>query len=59
MSNGYFISKGDSTTCGGKVLEGDSGINMFGLFHAREFAFDAAGGAVGGGVGEVIYESTK
>lgn len=34
MSAGYFIGLGDKTTCGGKVLEGDNRINIFGLPHA-------------------------
>jgi uncharacterized Zn-binding protein involved in type VI secretion len=36
MSIGYFIGLGDKTTCGGKVLDGDSRINLYGLLHARE-----------------------
>lgn len=36
MKEGYFIGLGDKTTCGGKVLDGNSGVNMFGLLHARE-----------------------
>ncbi|MGL6092578.1 MAG: PAAR domain-containing protein, partial [Pseudomonas paracarnis] len=36
MSVGYFIGLGDKTTCGGKVLDGDSRINLYGLLHARE-----------------------
>lgn len=36
MREGHFIGKGDKTTCGGKVLEGHSGINMFGVIHARQ-----------------------
>ena len=36
MSDGYFIGLGDKTTCGGKVLDGDARINMFGLLHACE-----------------------
>ena len=36
MREGYFIGLGDKTTCGGKVLEGDSRGNMFGILHARE-----------------------
>ena len=35
MSEGYFIGLGDETTCGGKVLDGDDRINIFGLLHAR------------------------
>lgn len=34
MPEGYFIGLGDKTTCGGKVLEGDPRINIFGLLHA-------------------------
>lgn len=36
MSEGYFIGRGDKTTCGGKVLEGDNRINIFGVLHSRE-----------------------
>ncbi|MDU9393813.1 PAAR domain-containing protein [Pseudomonas sp. zfem002] len=36
MTYGYFIRKGDRTTCGGVVVEGDDRINMFGFGHARE-----------------------
>jgi len=36
MSEGHFIGLGDKTTCGGKVLEGHSGINMFGVIHSRQ-----------------------
>lgn len=36
MTYGYFIRKGDRTTCGGVVVEGDDRINMFGFSHARE-----------------------
>ena len=35
MSVGYFIGKGDKTTCGGEVLDGDDRVNMYGLLHAR------------------------
>ncbi len=34
MTDGYFIGLGDKTTCGGKVLDGDDRINIFGLLHA-------------------------
>ena len=34
MTEGYFIGLGDKTSCGGKVLEGDNRINIFGLLHA-------------------------
>ncbi|VCU64039.1 MULTISPECIES: PAAR domain-containing protein [Pseudomonas] len=34
MSDGYFIGLGDLTTCGGKVLDGDNRINIFGVLHA-------------------------
>ena len=34
MTEGYFIGLGDKTTCGGKVLEGDPRINIYGLLHA-------------------------
>ncbi|WP_339503646.1 PAAR domain-containing protein [Pseudomonas sp. RL_105y_Pfl2_101] len=36
MNKGYFIGRGDKTTCGGEVLDGDGRINIFGLLHARE-----------------------
>ncbi|VVQ10771.1 hypothetical protein PS934_03636 [Pseudomonas fluorescens] len=36
MAKGYFIREGDETTCGGKVLEGDTHIMMFGFAHARD-----------------------
>jgi uncharacterized Zn-binding protein involved in type VI secretion len=36
MNKGYFIGRGDKTTCGGEVLDGDGRVNMFGLLHARE-----------------------
>ena len=31
MAKGYFIREGDKTTCGGKVLEADTHITMFGF----------------------------
>ncbi|WP_226477961.1 PAAR domain-containing protein [Pseudomonas sp. MWU16-30323] len=34
MNEGFFIGKGDKTTCGGEVLEGDPRINIMGLLHA-------------------------
>jgi uncharacterized Zn-binding protein involved in type VI secretion len=36
MATGHFIRLGDKTTCGGKVLEADTRIMMFGFAHARE-----------------------
>ena len=36
MAKGYFIREGDKTTCGGKVLEADTNISMFGFAHARD-----------------------
>ncbi len=36
MSEGFFIGRGDKTSCGGQVLDGDARINLFGLLHARE-----------------------
>ena len=36
MAKGYFIREGDKTTCGGKVLEGDTHVMMFGFAHARD-----------------------
>lgn len=34
MTDGYFIGLHDKTTCGGKVLDGDERINIFGVLHA-------------------------
>ncbi|PHN23542.1 PAAR domain-containing protein [Pseudomonas sp. ICMP 460] len=36
MREGYFIGRGDKTTCGGIVLDGDPRVNLFGVLHARE-----------------------
>lgn len=36
MDEGYFIGLGDKTTCGGKVLDGDPRVNIFGVLHACE-----------------------
>lgn len=36
MNEGHFIGLHDKTSCGGTVLDGHSGINMFGILHARE-----------------------
>ena len=36
MNEGYFIGLHDKTTCGGKVLDGDTGVMMYGIAHARE-----------------------
>ena len=36
MADGYFIRKGDKTTCGGEVLEGDSRMIISGAAQARE-----------------------
>ncbi|KAB0491097.1 PAAR domain-containing protein [Pseudomonas vancouverensis] len=36
MNEGHFIGLHDKTTCGGTVLDGHSGINMYGILHARE-----------------------
>lgn len=33
-STGLFIAKGDKTSCGGEVLEGDGSVTVFGLAHA-------------------------
>ena len=35
MAKGYFIRKGDKTSCGGEVLDGDTRITVFGFAHAR------------------------
>ncbi|SEN34192.1 Zn-binding Pro-Ala-Ala-Arg (PAAR) domain-containing protein, incolved in TypeVI secretion, partial [Pseudomonas sp. ok272] len=36
MADGHFIGLGDKTTCGGRVLDGDPRINLYGLLHACE-----------------------
>jgi uncharacterized Zn-binding protein involved in type VI secretion len=36
MAKGHFIRLGDETTCGGKVLDADTRVMMFGIAHARE-----------------------
>ncbi|CAI8698807.1 PAAR domain-containing protein [Pseudomonas sp. IT-P291] len=36
MNDGHFIGLHDKTTCGGKVLDGDTRIMMYGIAHARE-----------------------
>ncbi|WP_457266077.1 PAAR domain-containing protein [Pseudomonas sp. P5_C3] len=36
MNEGHFIGLHDKTTCGGKVLNGDTRILMYGIAHARE-----------------------
>lgn len=33
---GYFIRRGDKTSCGGEVIGSDNLINMMGIEHARE-----------------------
>lgn len=33
-NTGHFIAKGDKTSCGGEVLEGDGTVTRFGLIHA-------------------------
>lgn len=50
MSDGHFIGLGDKTTCGGKVLDGDPSINIYGLLHACE------GDRVTGGKHPGIYK---
>jgi len=50
MAVGYFIRKGDRTSCGGQVTGGDDRLNMFGFGHARE------GDAVTCGVTGKTYE---
>ncbi|AWY42124.1 PAAR domain-containing protein [Pseudomonas putida] len=35
MDKGYFIRKGDKTTCGGEVMDADTRVSMFGIAHAR------------------------
>ncbi|AWY38505.1 PAAR domain-containing protein [Pseudomonas putida] len=36
MNEGHFIGLHDKTTCGGEVLDGHTGVMMFGIAHARE-----------------------
>jgi uncharacterized Zn-binding protein involved in type VI secretion len=36
MAHGYFIGKGDKTSCGGEVLEGNPGVLLSGRAQARE-----------------------
>jgi uncharacterized Zn-binding protein involved in type VI secretion len=36
MSEGHFVGLGDRTTCGGKIIEGDARVNIYGVIHARE-----------------------
>ncbi|VVO08227.1 PAAR domain-containing protein [Pseudomonas fluorescens] len=36
MTKGYFIGLDDKTTCGGKVLDGDTRVMLYGIAHARE-----------------------
>jgi type VI secretion system secreted protein VgrG len=36
MADGYFIGRGDKTTCGGEVLDGHEGIMWDDLLHAHE-----------------------
>ena len=36
MAIGFMIGVGDKTSCGGKVLEGDDLVNMFGILRSRE-----------------------
>jgi uncharacterized Zn-binding protein involved in type VI secretion len=36
MSEGHFVGLGDRTTCGGKIIEGDARVNIYGVLHARE-----------------------
>jgi uncharacterized Zn-binding protein involved in type VI secretion len=36
MREGHFIGLNDRTTCGGKVLDGDTRIMMYGIAHARD-----------------------
>ncbi|WP_455710426.1 PAAR domain-containing protein [Pseudomonas umsongensis] len=50
MAKGYFIRKGDKTTCGGEVLDADTRVMMFGFAHAR------AGDPVSCGKNDETYE---
>jgi len=52
MSVGYFLRVGDSTTCGGKILTGDSMFQWYGVSAARE------GDMVNCGIEDTQYEST-
>ena len=36
MREGHFIGLNDKTSCGGKVLDGDTRIMMYGIAHARD-----------------------
>lgn len=36
MNEGYFIGQHDKTSCGGKVLDGDTRVMLHNLAHARE-----------------------
>ena len=50
MAKGYFIRKGDKTSCGGEVLDADTRVMMFGFAHAR------AGDPVSCGKNDETYE---
>ncbi|WCM54556.1 PAAR domain-containing protein [Pseudomonas sp. WJP1] len=50
MARGYFIRKGDKTSCGGEVLDTDTRIMMYGFAHAR------AGDPVSCGKNDETYE---
>ena len=50
MAKGYFVRKGDMTSCGGEVLETDTCIMTFGFAHAR------AGDPVSCGKNDKTYE---
>nr|WP_180203512.1 PAAR domain-containing protein [Pseudomonas sp. SbOxS1]NYU03228.1 PAAR domain-containing protein [Pseudomonas sp. SbOxS1] len=50
MTKGYFIRKGDKTSCGGEVLDTDTRIMMYGFAHAR------AGDPVSCGKNDETYE---
>ncbi|MFW9270378.1 PAAR domain-containing protein [Pseudomonas sp. NR3] len=59
MTEGYFIGQGDKTSCGGKVLDGDNRVNMFGLLHAREgdrvsCGKDGKTYQIKGGIGHIV-----
>lgn len=36
MTKGYFIRKGDKTTCCGEIMEADTRVMKFGMAHARD-----------------------
>ncbi|NUU33635.1 PAAR domain-containing protein [Pseudomonas sp. C2B4] len=64
MTIGYFIGRGDKTSCGGTVLEGDDTVSFFGLAHAREgdlvsCGLDAKEYRIAGGVSHIFSNHKK